>query len=97
MPVLVNNWNSGYRIAGKYEYHIGDRFPWEGGNSFTKGGAIWFWGTRSGTDDACNNNNQFYHMYYWDTGNPNPWNGHGATAYAWSNGCSTPTLYVREF
>lgn len=96
LPVIFNGWNGGTRVIGQYEYVIGDRFPWEGGNSFTKGGAAWFWQTASPTDDACNNGGTWYHMYYYDSGNPNPWNSHGATYWWASNGCSVPTLYVRE-
>jgi hypothetical protein len=96
LPVIFNGWNGGTRVIGQYEYVIGDRFPWEGGNSFTKGGAAWFWQTASPTDDACNNGGTWYHMYYFDSGNPNPWNSHGATYWWASNGCSVPTLYVRE-
>ncbi|MEZ4435613.1 MAG: hypothetical protein R3F65_24680 [bacterium] len=96
VPIVLNNWNGGWRAIGQYEYVIGDRFPWEGGNSFTKGGAAWFWQTQSPTDDGCNNGGSWYHMYYYDYGNPNPWNSHGATYWWASNGCSIPTLYVRE-
>lgn len=96
MPVVANNWNGGWRVMGLYDYLVGDRFPWEGGNSFTKGGSAWFWGTQSAQDDACNNGGSWYQFYYHNYGNPNPHNGHGDTRFWSSNGCSVPTLYVRE-
>ncbi len=96
LPVVFSNWNGGWRVTGQYDYVIGDRFPWEGGNSYTMGGAAWFWGTRGAQDDGCNNGSSWYHMYYYDYGNPNPWNSHGDTYWWASNGCSVPSLYVRE-
>jgi hypothetical protein len=96
LPIVVSGWNAGYRAVGQYPYVIGDRFPWEGGNSFQLGGAAWFWQTHSGHDDGCNNGGQWYHMYYHSYGNPNPWNGWGDTYWWASNGCSIPTLYARR-
>ncbi len=97
LPIVVSGWNAGWRATGQYPYVIGDRFPWEGGNSFQMGGAAWFWQTQSGQDDGCNNQSAWYHMYYFSLGNPNPWNGWGDTYWWASNGCSIPTLYVRKF
>ncbi len=96
LPIVFSNWNGGWRATGQYDYVIGDRFPWEGGNSYTMGGAAWFWGTQGGQDNNCNNRSSWYHMYYYHRGDPNPWNSHGDTYWWASNGCSVPSLYVRE-
>lgn len=89
LPVTITGWNSGFRVIGKYDYLIGDRFPWEGGNYFNMGGAVWLWHTHSNEDNACNNGNQWYHKYYhWVNGTLN-WTG--------GNGCSVPALYVRRY
>ncbi|MGK0358684.1 MAG: hypothetical protein ACI9U2_000977 [Bradymonadia bacterium] len=96
MPVVFSNWNGGWRVVGQYDYIIGDRFPWEGGNSFTHGGAAWMWGTQGAADNACNANNSWYQYYYYRRGDPNSHNGHGETQWWASNSCSAPALYVRE-
>ncbi|MCA9538597.1 MAG: hypothetical protein KC620_06895 [Myxococcales bacterium] len=96
LPVVFSGWNGGWRVMGQYDYLIGDRFPWEGGNSFTKGGAVWVWDTRGVADDACNNAGSWYQYYYYNAGSPNSHNGHGDTQFWASNSCSVPTLYVRE-
>ncbi|MCB9523649.1 MAG: hypothetical protein H6702_09780 [Myxococcales bacterium] len=89
LPVTFTGWNGGTRVIGKHDYLIGDRFPWEGGNYFNMGGAIWLWGTQSGTDNGCNAGNQWYHQYYhWVD---------GTLYWVGSNGCSVPSLYVRRF
>lgn len=96
LPVVFSNWNGGWRVVGQYDYMIGDRFPWEGGNSFTHGGSAWMWGTRGNADDACNNGSSWYQYYYYRRGDPNTHNGHGETQWWSSNACSVPSLYVRE-
>lgn len=96
VPVVINNWNGGYRVVGQYDYIVGDRFPWEGGGSFTHGGSVWFWDTQSGVDNACNAAGSWYQYYYYRLGNPNTHNGQGETQWWGSNGCSVPTLWVRE-
>jgi len=97
IPIVLNTWNAGYRVLGQYDYVVGDRFPWEGGGSFTKGGSAWFYATHSPTDDGCTNGGQWYQMYYYNYGNPNPWNSQGDTYWWASNGCSIPALFAREF
>lgn len=96
LPIVLNGWNGGYRVLGQYDYVIGDRFPWEGGNSFTKGGSAWFYATSSGADDGCTNNGQWFQYYYYNYGSPNPWNSHGDSVWWASNGCSVPALFARE-
>lgn len=95
LPVVINHWNAGVRVTGQYHYIVGDRFPWEGGNSFTFGGSAWFWNTHSNADNACNAGGSWYQYYYLNYGNPNPHNSHGETYFWSSNGCSVPNLYVR--
>ena len=97
LPVVISGWNAGLRVVGQYDYIRGDRFPNEGGGSFTHGGAVWFMGTRSVEDDACNNASTWYHRYYYRRGDPNSQNGFGETEWSGGNGCSVPSLYVREF
>ncbi|MEZ4472881.1 MAG: hypothetical protein R3F60_19265 [bacterium] len=96
LPVVFSGWNGGWRVTGQYDYIIGDRFPWEGGNSFTHGGAIWTWDTQGAADNACNAAGSWYQYYYYQYGNPNPHNSHGQTTFWASNGCSVPGLWVRE-
>jgi hypothetical protein len=89
LPVIISGWNQGYRIIGKHDYLVGDRFPWEGGSYFNKGGAVWFWDTRTGEDDQCTGSGQWYQKYYhWVN---------GTVSWMGSNGCSVPALYVRAY
>ncbi len=89
LPVTFTGWNGGTRVIGKHDYLIGDRFPWEGGNYFNMGGAIWLSGTQSGTDNGCNAAGQWYHQYYhWVN---------GTLFWVGSNGCSVPSLFVRRY
>lgn len=97
LPIVVSFWNRGYRVMGQYDYMVGDRFPWEGGGSFTIGGAAWFYDTHSAADDGCNAGGQWFHQYYYRLGNPNTWNSQGDTQWWGGNGCSIPNLYVRRF
>lgn len=96
LPVVFSNWNGGWRVTGQYSYIVGDRFPWEGGNSFTHGGSIWTWDTQGAADNACNTAGSWFQYYFLHYGNPNPHNGHGDTYFWGSNACSVPNLYVRE-
>ncbi len=84
VPVTLNNWDGGIRIASIYTYAEGDSVA-----GLDAGGFVLLKDLPSGESKTCNDQNEFLHFYTLPYQSTNITNG--------GNGCQDVALYVRRY